>query len=191
MEKLLLLDRIADAGPLSAACRRDLLLAARVRHVARGTRFSARVAEPREIVMIVSGIARLFVTTDDGRDVTQHFARAEEFVMPAARSPRSDALDVEAVTDVTCVAIGRHAFEEALSRHPELSLFYSALLRERGLWARERRARSEAVETYEKFTQLYPGLETQVPTIHLASFLGLSPDEFMRARRRYRDRGIM
>ena len=191
MEKLLFLDRVADAAPLSASCRHELLSGLRVRHLAQGTRFAARQAGPGDIVMIVSGIARLYVVTDDNCDVTQHFLRAEEFVMPSPAGRGSRAYETEAVTDVVCVALPQNRFEHALARYPELAAFYSAHLRERDLWARERRGRSEPVESYEKFLQTYPGLETQVPTVHLASYLGLSPAEYMRARQRYRERGIM
>lgn len=191
MEKLIFLDRVADAAPLSAACRHELLASLRVRHLAQGTQFASRRASRREVVMIVSGIARLYVVTDDACDVTQHFLRSEEFVMPHLDGPRGDVCEVEAVTDVVCVALSQERFERALARHPELAAFYSAHLRERSLWARERRGRSEPVESYEKFIQAYPGLETQVPTVHLASYLGLSPAEYMRARQRYRERGIM
>ena len=191
MEKLLFLDRLADAAPLSARCRAELLPGLRVRHLAQGTLFSRRAASPAEIVLIVSGIARVSVVTTDGCDVTQHFARAEEFVMPRLDPARDHLYDAEAVTDVVAVALSLERFERAMTHYPELSAFYAALLRERSMWARERRSRGEDIESYEQFLSLYPGLETQVPTVHLASYLGLSPAEYMRVRQRYRDRAVM
>ena len=191
MEKLLFLDRLADAAPLSGPCRTELLPGLRVRHLAQGTAFSRRSASPAEVVLIVSGIARISIVTADGCDVTQHFARAEEFVVPRLDRARERLYDAEAVTDVVAVALSLERFERALARYPELSAFYASLLRERSMWARERRSRGEPVESYEQFLSLYPGLETQVPTVHLASYLGLSPAEYMRVRQRYRDRAVM
>jgi len=81
-----------------------------------------------------------------------------------------------------------------MATYPELTIFLGAHLNEQSIRAKERnqrRARKEPSDTYASFLKTYPGLEMQVPTAHLASYLGLSTSEFMRARQKYKSRGIM
>ena len=196
MDRLIFLERVHAYAPLPPAATDALSAALDRRTVPEGRGFAnGTLPSERRLVMIASGIARVHVETDDGRDVTQYFVRAEDFVLPnlepTSRGPRER---LAAVTDVTYVSIAYSQFEALLATYPQLSIVLAQLLRERSLRARdraERRARREPVETYESFLQTYPGLESHVPTVHLASYLGLSPGEFMRARQKYRDRSVM
>lgn len=194
MRKLLFLDRIGDIVALPLACRHELADALTVRTVVEDSHFPAQRGRARELALVLSGIARVYVETADGRDVTQYFARAEDFVIADLDSARGQLDRIEAITEVQYAGLPLHVFEGLLARYPALAVFLGAYYNEAALRARERqerRARSEAVDTYADFLQSHPGLETQVPTAHLASYLGLSTSEFMRARQKYRQRGIM
>ena len=197
MDRLIFLERIHAYAPLPAAATDALSAALQRRSAPEGLTVAApRSAAEQPLVMIASGIARLHVMTDDGRDVTRCFVRAEDFVLPAfgptlGGGPREH---LSAVTDLTFVSLPFVRFEALMAAHPRLATFFGHVLAERDLAARdraERSARSEPVATYESFLQAFPGLESHVPTAHLASYLGLSPGEFMRARQKYRERGIM
>ena len=196
MDRLIFLERIHAYAPLPPAATDALSASLRRRSAPEGAAVaSPRSAAEQPVIMIASGIARLHVVTDDGHDVTRCFVRAEDFVLPqfgpTAEGPRET---LSAVTDLTYVTVPFPRFEALMAEHPRLAHFYGHLLAERDLAARdraERSARHEPVATYERFLRAFPGLEGHVPTAHLASFLGLSPGEFMRARQKYRDRGIM
>lgn len=191
MEKLLFLDRVSDFTSISDPCRLALTRLSSVRDAKED---ETLVAGEESLLLIVSGIARVYIKTDDGKDVTQYFVRAEDFVLPNNDSPRSLPEFVEAITDVNYVQLPFRQFEELMCIHPEMVSFFGAYLNEQSLRAKERnqrRLRKEPSDTYESFLKTYPGLELQVPTAHLASYLGLSPSEFMRARQKYKSRGIM
>jgi len=194
MHKLIFLDRLGDFTTLSDACKVELLQGARVGTLAEDSKFVQLPVEQPSLLLIYSGIARVFIETHDGRDVTQNFLRAEDFTLANARDRRGIVERVEAITEVQYVAFPYAKLEQLLLKHGCLIEFFASFQNERSLRLRERAtryARSGAVETYESFLQTHPGLETQVPTVHLASYLGLTTSQFMRARQKYRDRGIM
>jgi len=191
MEKLIFLDRLSDFTKVSEPCRLALTRLASVRDAQED---ESLTDEHEALLLIISGIARVYVKTDDGKDVTQYFVRAEDFILPNVDSPRNLFEYVEAITEVTYVSLPYKRIEAMMSTYPELVRFLGAHLNEQSLRAKERnqrRARKEPSDTYESFLKTYPGLELQVPTAHLASYLGLSTSEFMRARQKYKSRGIM
>jgi len=191
MEKLIFLDRVSDFTSLSEPCR---LALTRLSSIREAEEDASLFADEESLFLIVSGIARVYIITDDGKDVTQYFIRAEDFVLPNADSPRNLPEFVEAITDVSYVQLPFRQFEEMMCIYPELASFLGAYLNEQSLRTKERnqrRLRKEPSDTYASFLKTYPGLELQVPTAHLASYLGLSPSEFMRARQKYKSRGIM
>ena len=194
MDRLIFLERIQAYSPLSHACK-DALSAGLARRMApEQTRLPVAVGPTRQLLMVASGIARVFVETDDGRDVTRYFVRAEDFVLANFDGERAAVERVEAVTDLTYVTIDYARFEDLLARYPELSVFFAQALRERGLRQRDsaaRRLRGDEFETYASFLSAYPGLELEVPTAHIASYLGMTPNEYMRLRQRYRERAVM
>ena len=191
MEKLIFLDRLSDFTPLSEPCR---LALTRLTSVRTSQEDTPLVQAEESFLLILSGIARVYIKTDDGKDVTQYFVRAEDFVLPNIDSPRNLFECVEAITELSYVQLPYKQFEALMIVYPELTIFLGKYLNDQSLRAKERnqrRARKEPSDTYASFLQTYPGLELQVPTVHLASYLGLSTSEFMRARQKYKSRGIM
>ena len=194
MLKLLFLDRVSDATVLSEACRGELLQCVSVHEAKDETRLPDTHQLDSRLLLIVSGIARVYAVTDDGKDVTQYFARAEDFIAANPAHGDNRTLQVEAITELSYVSLRTEDFDRLLVTYPEMGVFLAAYMRDASLRARERearRGRAEAVDSYASFLLAYPGLETQVPTVHLASYLGLTPSQFMRARQKYRERGIM
>ena len=194
MNKTAFMDRLSDTTQLSDACRVAILNHLTVKTVGEETRFKPQTGDNRELILILSGIARVFAVTHDGKDVTQYFVRAEDFLTANLQQFRADIEGIEAITELTYVSLKFSTFEKLMVSFPELTNFYVSLLNEISMRSRERmerRARSGDFETYENFLLAHPGIELQVPTAHIASYLGLSTSEFMRARQRYRDRGIM
>ncbi len=194
MKKLLFIDRITDTTILSLACLRELMTSVAARRRLEGQELPRQLGAGRQLMLITSGIARVYVTTDDGRDITQYFARAEDFIVANLGSSRGEVERVEATTDLAYLTLPFSKFEALLAEYPELSTFYSSFLLEQHVRHGDRvgrRKRGDEVDTYASFLKAYPGLENQVPTVHLASFLGLSPEAFLRARQRFRDRQVM
>ncbi len=194
MDRLIFLERIQAYTSLPPTCVSALSGALARRTAEEGTSLPERAGERKELAMIASGIARVYVTTHDGRDVTQYFARAEDFVLANFDGERARVERIEAVTDLTYVVLPYARLEALMAEYVGLAVFFAQMLRERSLRARDRagrRARREDVETYESFLHTYPGLESEVPTVHIASYLGMTPGEFMRVRQRYRERSLM
>lgn len=194
MDRLIFIERIQAYSPLRPACKSALAEALARRMAPERMTLPAALGRDRQLLMVASGIARVYVETDDGRDVTRYFVRAEDFVMANFDGERAAVERVEAVTDLTYVTLGYARFETLLGHYPELSIFYAQALRERGLRNRDRvarRCRGDEFATYESFLNAYPGLELEVPTAHIASYLGMTPNEYMRVRQRYRERAVM
>ena len=196
MEKLIFLARVGESCSLTTACRVALGRALQVERAGEGQILQSE--RGGRLRLLVEGIARVFVGEGDAAQATAYFARPDEYVLTEPRAAGQPELHTEAITGVTAVGLSLERLDALTAEYPELVGFACAYLTQVGMRRREARAlqsrgagAERALEVYDEFLRAYPGLETQVPTAYLASYLGLSTREYMRVREQYRQRGVM
>ena len=144
-----------------------------------------------ELPVLLSGIFRGFVISEEGHEVTDCFAfRPGDFVMGCGGLREVSQVSFEAMCDSEVLlipldplvgalntswdlmALYNHALQEALKRHWELKILL---------------LQCPAMERYQWFLKKYPGLIDEVSNKHIASFLGMTPVTLSRLRQRVRE----
>lgn len=146
------------------------------------------------VIFILSGLTRAFQITDDGKDITKYFVEAEEFIVPVLVSPWDRLNDLEAITEVEIVTLPYALLEEKIDTYNEILQFISSYIDRQSIRkkAHIQNFQSFAPETtYESFLKIHPELELHVPSMHIASYLGLSTSEFLKVRQKFKTRGLM
>lgn len=193
MKPIQLVSRLQSSNPLSEETRRALFSSIELKVFDKGD-FLFREGEiDRHIYFVESGLVRCFYYLDDQEDpeaeITAWFLPPGGFACSVLsffnQSPSVENLQALEKTRVLMISheqlqdlyarfsdlnmLGRHIMEEYLQQYD---------LRTRLLRLR----RSE--QRYEGFLQIYPDLANRITVKHLASYLGLHPDNLSRVRSR-------
>jgi CRP-like cAMP-binding protein len=157
------------------------------RELRRGERFLDQGQIAKEIIYVYSGTLRLFYYKK-GRDVTEHFARADTHFAYSIISlfrKRRTGLMVEALEPSIIYTIRHDRLKMLLLHIPQLAKLYVDILEE-GLIISQEKADSWRFETvkerYKRFTREYPGVVKVASVNHIASYLLMAPESLSRAR---------
>jgi CRP-like cAMP-binding protein len=141
---------------------------------------------PSETALVLSGVARHYVFTEDGRERTTDFCRAGEFTGNAA-APGEGGHWIAAVGRTSLAVALSDALTEAAASSLVLQSCYSrVVLSYLGLKSkRESELLSlDPAGRYEAFVRDFPDLLDTVPQYLIASYLGIAPETLSRIRNR-------
>ena len=143
---------------------------------------------PDRIAMIVSGMFRVFFTSEDGEERTLVFRNAGRLLsgFNSYSVTGESWYSIQAIENSTLSCIMLSDYQKLQEEHGCWRAIYTRYLEsiysEKEL--RERDFLSLDAETrYENLLSLYPGIETRVRQYHIASFLGISPVSLSRIRK--------
>lgn len=136
--------------------------------------------------LLFSGVARVFYYKD-GKDVTVHIAQEQESLtaIDSFIQRKKSKYSMEALEDIECIAISRNDMEELSAKNHDFEHFGRLFLEQIYIDLAERLDSlllHTSLERYENLLQQKPELFQRVPAKHLASFLGMSPENFSRIR---------
>lgn len=147
-----------------------------------------RAGDNQEYVpFLYNGILRGFFFDGEGRDITDCFiTRCGEPSMACFDLNTPQALiNVEALSDSEVFVISNRNVMELLRKNPQLVYIYNKLLLEslESHWKiKTVVSQKTALERYNWFLKVYPGLINQICNKHIASFLGMTPVTLSRLR---------
>ena len=141
--------------------------------------------------MVLRGVLREFFILADGKERTRWFAREGDLIgslsdllsgLPARAS-------IVALTPAKVLVVPWVAFDNLCQREHSWSMFARRLAESLYIRKSEREYELLALpadERYQRFRERHPGLETRVSQVHVASYLGITPEHLSRLRRRHK-----
>jgi CRP-like cAMP-binding protein len=157
-------------------------------HTLKRSEFFVRAGDvPQTIGFMISGILRLYYVDADGSEFTKLFCAENSFVAAysALLQRQPSRLFIQALEDSTLLIADYAAYRslcETNSCWQQLnckiaeSLFIKKEKRESALLLDDAKTR------YLSFLEEYPGLETRLKQLHIASYLGITPVTLSRIR---------
>lgn len=161
-------------------------------HLKKGDYFIREGEYASEIAFLESGVVRAFYTDLQGREYNKTLFVGPSIIgsYAALISKEKNRLPQKALTDCT---IWRAEFDkiERLSKGDYDIERLRRKISERYFVGNERKqvefALLEAKERYSIFKKEYPGVEDLIPQYHIASYLGISPTQLSRIRKKSSD----
>lgn len=140
----------------------------------------------KHFYLLFNGVARVFYYKD-GKDVTVHIAQEQESLtaVDSFIQRKKSKYCIEALEDIECIVISRSDIEELSAKNHDFEHFGRLFLEQIYIDLAERLDSlllHTSLERYENLLQKKPELFQRVPAKHLASFLGMSPENFSRIR---------
>jgi len=158
-------------------------------HLSKKEIFSKEGAYARKVGFLEKGIIRAFIRDDEGKEYTKQF-----FVGPSLIGAYSSLLTnqpnkiiQEALTKCTIWIADYSKIEALYARHHEMERIgrkiaeYYYLEKERNL---VEMALFDADKRYTFLKERFPMLESQVQQYHIASYLGITPTQLSRIRKK-------
>jgi len=153
--------------------------------------FSKEGQSTRDLGFIFNGILRIFYLNDKGEEWNKHFLRENDFVASSISPEKKSITNIQALTKATILCIPYSEIVRISKTYNEISSFiqeltFSYLEQKQD---REISLLSEgAMNNYLSLKKSYPDLENKIQHYHIASYLGITPTQLSRLRKKLRNR---
>ena len=143
----------------------------------------------RTIGLLEHGHVRAYVTTADGKHYNKHLFVAPTLVGDYASLITGEPVVVPQQALTPCVVwwIDRDALHDLETRHPSIAMLQRRFAEALYL-AKERReieiATLDATARYDALVRAHPELDQAIPLYEIAAYLGITPTQLSRIRRR-------
>ncbi|RRA97558.1 Crp/Fnr family transcriptional regulator [Larkinella rosea] len=142
-----------------------------------------------QIGFLTDGVMRAFYRNREGVEYNKHFFVPGSFIGGYASliTGKPNQIWQQSLTDCRLLVTDFASFSALYDTAPDLERA-ARLLAERFFVQKEEReielVLSDAQTRYELFQQQFPGLEQRIPQYHIASYLGVTPTQLSRIRRK-------
>lgn len=143
----------------------------------------------KQVAFVASGLMRSFYISDSGEEFNKHFFVSGDFVAPLTSLVKREPspVNIDALEDTYLLAADWSDIETLYSEHPALNRV-GRILVEYAWIGKERRETQlimlNARKRYDAFLEEFPGLEQRIPQYQIASYLGITPVQLSRIRKR-------
>jgi CRP-like cAMP-binding protein len=176
----LILDNFAMHIKLDAAEAEQVIAKLQCRAVKKNGVLLAEGHICRNIWFVNKGSLRIFNTDNEGEDHNNLFCPENWWAVDIASfSGHVPAFySISALEDTEVFYFSNQALEQLYTEVPKLERFFR-IMAQNGFYLYQNRTTSNlsksAVERYQMFQELYPGLEQRIAQKHIASYLGITP----------------
>lgn len=138
---------------------------------------------------ILKGCVRAYLTDEKGVEHNIQFSVEDWWISDIGgfASGKPALLTVEALEDTDTIRIDRRSVEEIYQKIPKFERFFRLLL-QNALVSYQQRLLStiskSAEDRYVEFIEKYPMFEQRIPQVHIASFLGITPEFLSKLRKK-------
>lgn len=142
-----------------------------------------------EIALLETGIVRAFYINNQGKEYNKTFFVGPTFIgsYAALISKEKNRLPQQALTDCTIWRAKFEVIEHLSKNNYEIEHLRRKIAEQFFVWNEKKQlemALLEAKERYVIFKAEHPGIDNLIPQYHIASYLGISPTQLSRIRKK-------
>lgn len=149
--------------------------------------FSKEGQLTRDFGFIINGILRIYYLNDKGEEWNKHFLQENDFVASSISPEKKSITYIQALTKTIILCIPFPELVQISTKYNEINLFIQKLTFSY-LEQKQNREISllseEAMNNYLTFKNSFPDLENKIQHYHIASYLGITPTQLSRLRKK-------
>lgn len=142
----------------------------------------------RRLGFILSGIVRGYVYDDDSNEVTTHFYHEEDILSGNFIPNVASTVNLQALEDCS-IEIGDFSVVMSyVNKNKEITAIINRAFEKMNRQLQSRLvslANMDSTEKYQWFLNEYPNMINRIPHYYVANFLGITPTQLSRARKRF------
>ena len=137
---------------------------------------------------VVEGCFRMYYADRDGKEHNVKFAIEGEWIadIGSFHSSKPSAFDIEAIETSSILRISREDLIELYVEHPQFDRHFRVEIENEFIELQQRVRHSigsTATERYIDFVECHPKLLNRISSVHIASYLGMTPEFLSKIRK--------
>ncbi|APY12453.1 hypothetical protein BWZ22_15030 [Seonamhaeicola sp. S2-3] len=182
-------DFLNSISSLSEATIEELKSIAKFKTIKEGTHLVKMGDIPKKIYMLVSGVLRCYLGTESGKEFNKTLYFPMCFVGPltALIKKEPSLLSFQAITECQLYEVNYYDVIELCKTDEALNTMYSKVLEDTFMVFEQRVIEMislDATKRYLLLKERIPDVDSLVPQYHIASFLGITPVQLSRIRKK-------
>ncbi|MCB2205840.1 Crp/Fnr family transcriptional regulator [bacterium] len=182
-------DAMRSAEAISDECWSDIQPRLRECSISKHGYFAAEGDNPTDLAFICKGVYRAFYRTPEGVEYNKTFFPEGTFMvaLTAMVTGQPNLINLQALEDSKLLLLDYAQLLALYDRWPLLERMARRIIEFE--WAKKeireiRLVTDDATTRYEVFREEHPGLEQRIPQYHIASYLGVTPIQLSRIRKK-------
>ena len=148
----------------------------------------------KSYAFVVEGCLRMYELDAKGVEHNLQFAQENEWIVDIGsfHAEKPSSLFIEALEPSTVICIEHGDLLHLYTAHPKFDRNFRVIIEDQFVELQQRMLRrnaSNAEQRYAHFVELHPALAARVPNVHIASYLGVTPEFLSRLRAKSGKRG--
>jgi len=180
---------LKSIGNISEETFRGLQLISDYKKIPSGTQIVKLNDVPTKVYMLISGSIRCYISTESGKEFNKSFYLPISFVgsLTSLIKRKPSSLIFETLTDCKVYELDYCQLMKLCDKEPKLKTLYTKILE--GLFIKYEKRLVEmisldATNRYLKLLQQNPNIEDSISQYHIASYLGITPVQLSRIRKK-------
>ncbi|MCD4732134.1 MAG: Crp/Fnr family transcriptional regulator [Bacteroidales bacterium] len=173
--------------PLGIDCWSEIEPLIYINELNRNEYYSKEGQFTRGLGFVYSGILRIYYLNDKGEEWNKHFLQNNDFVASSISPEKKSITSIQALTKTTILCIPYPELVKISTEYKEINSFIQKLTfsyLEQKQYREIRLLSEEAMNNYLTFKKSYPDLENKIQHYHIASYLGITPTQLSRLRKK-------
>ncbi len=185
--KIQLRTSIDKIYPLGNECWSEIEPFIYIKELIKDEYFSKEGQSIRDLGLISNGILRIFYLNDKGEEWNKLFLQKNDFVAAGISLEKKSITNIQALSKTFILCIPYAELIRISTRHNEINLFIQKLT---VAYLEQKQVREisllseEAMSNYLLFRKTFPDLENKISQYHIASYLGITPTQLSRLRKK-------
>lgn len=178
---------ISNVQVLERECWEELKLLFYTKKLKKHDYFSKEDQLITELGLVAEGIFRIFYLNEKGEEWNKHFLQKNEFIGSSVSPEKKSITNIQALTEARVFCISYPQFAKLSEKYKSLNLFFQKLI---SSYLEQKHLREisllsgDSMNNYLFFKKKYPDLEDKIQHYHIASYLGITPTQLSRLRKK-------
>jgi len=158
-----------------------------IKELSKNEYFSKEGQSTRELGFIIDGILRIYYLNGKGEEWNKQFLLRNDFVASSISPEKKSITNIQALAETIIVCIPYLELTRISNKYSEIKSFIQKLTFSYLEQKQEREIRllsENAMNNYLTFKKAYPDLENKIQHYHIASYLGITPTQLSRLRKK-------
>ena len=180
-------DAIFEIYPISNDCWSEIKSLAYLKELNKGEYFSREGEKAKGLGLLLEGVCRIYYLDDNGNEWNKYFLQKNNFIASSISPEKHSITNIQSLNDTKIIFLSLPKLLELSKKHNDLLLFIQKLTFSYLEQKQEREINllsETALNNYLTFKKDFPKLENEIPHFHIASYLGITPTQLSRVRKK-------